>query len=364
MRETDTLAEARRLMTICNACRYCEGLCAVFPAMEMRRAFPDGDLDYLANLCHGCGACYIDCQFAPPHEFDVNVPKVFASLRAETYARYVWPSAFGIVFRQNGLVTATSFAASIAAFVIAFYFAAGTQGFFSIHIGAGAFYLLMPHNVMASIFGGVFVLSCAALAIGQRNFLRRPASPLKASMTTFWQASKNAASLRYLDGGGAGCYNSDAAGADHRRIFHHFTFYGFLLCFASTCVATLYHYAFRWEAPYAWNDAPVILGTLGGFGLIVGPLGLLNEKRFHDPALSSEKSNGMDAAFLVALLLTAATGIALLFLRNTPLISLLLAVHLGAVLGFFVTLPYGKFVHGIYRFAALMRYARERSKPH
>ena len=32
-------------MTICNACRYCEGLCAVFPAMEMRRTFAAGDLD-------------------------------------------------------------------------------------------------------------------------------------------------------------------------------------------------------------------------------------------------------------------------------------------------------------------------------
>ena len=48
----DQLREAERLMTICNACRYCEGFCAVFPAMELRRDFPAGDLDYLANLCH------------------------------------------------------------------------------------------------------------------------------------------------------------------------------------------------------------------------------------------------------------------------------------------------------------------------
>ena len=26
--------EARRSMEICNACRYCEGYCPVFPAME------------------------------------------------------------------------------------------------------------------------------------------------------------------------------------------------------------------------------------------------------------------------------------------------------------------------------------------
>jgi citrate/tricarballylate utilization protein len=75
-------------MTICNACRYCEGLCAVFPAMEMRRAFPDGDLTYLANLCHGCGACYYGCQFSPPHEFDVNVPKVLAIVRNDSYRSF------------------------------------------------------------------------------------------------------------------------------------------------------------------------------------------------------------------------------------------------------------------------------------
>ena len=80
---TEALAEADRLMTVCNSCRYCEGLCAVFPAMEMRRAFPDGDLNYLANLCHGCGACYYDCQFSPPHEFNVNVPQTLAQVRAD-----------------------------------------------------------------------------------------------------------------------------------------------------------------------------------------------------------------------------------------------------------------------------------------
>ena len=64
------LAEADRLMAVCNACRYCEGVCAVFPAMEARRAFADADLRYLANLCHGCGACFADCQFAPPHQFN------------------------------------------------------------------------------------------------------------------------------------------------------------------------------------------------------------------------------------------------------------------------------------------------------
>ena len=82
MHGSQLLKEADRLMTVCNSCRYCEGLCAVFPAMEMRRAFSDGDLNYFANLCHACGACYTDCQFSPPHEFNVNVPQTLAALRA------------------------------------------------------------------------------------------------------------------------------------------------------------------------------------------------------------------------------------------------------------------------------------------
>ena len=120
MHGTKILEEADRLMTVCNSCRYCEGLCAVFPAMEMRRSFSDGDLNYLANLCHGCGACYTDCQFSPPHEFDVNVPKTLAIARAESYAAYAWPRAFAGLFARNGLAISLIAALSVAAFIFGF----------------------------------------------------------------------------------------------------------------------------------------------------------------------------------------------------------------------------------------------------
>ncbi len=83
------------------------------------------------------------------------------------------------------------------------------------------------------------------------------------------------ANLRYLDGGGVGCVNDDERPTDRRKIYHHLTFYGFLLCFVATCVATLYHFLLAREAPYAWWDLPVVLGTLGGIGLLIGPAGLL-----------------------------------------------------------------------------------------
>ena len=93
------------------------------------------------------------------------------------------------------------------------------------------------------------------------------------------------------------------------------------------------------------------------FGL---SLGLLAEKFKRDPVLVDEKRTGMDIAFIAMLFLTGLTGIVLLLLRDSRAMGPLLALHLGVVFALFITLPYGKFVHGLYRFAALVRYARER----
>lgn len=359
---TAALAEADRLMTVCNSCRYCEGLCAVFPAMELRRSFGDGDLNYLANLCHGCGACYVDCQFSPPHEFNVNVPQTLAEVRAQSYRAYAWPAALRPVFDRNGLAISVLAALAVTAFVTGFIGWNDARVLFAAHTGPGSFYKLMPHNTMALLFGAVFLYALLALAMGARAFWRdigEPAATLSQPKPLL-SAVRDAGSLRYLDGGGVGCYNEDERPTDSRRFYHHLTFYGFLLCFASTSTATFYHYLRGLEAPYPWYDLPVVLGTLGGIGLLVGPVGLLAAKWRRDPQMRDEPRAGMDAAFLVMLFLTSITGLLLLVLRSTPAMGLLLAIHLGVVFALFLSLPYGKFVHGIYRFLALVRYARER----
>ena len=362
MHATKALAEADRLMTVCNSCRYCEGLCAVFPAMEMRRSFADADLNYLANLCHSCGACFIDCQFSPPHEFNVNVPQNLAEVRAQSYGAYAWPIALPEVFARNGLVVALVAAVSVAAFILGFVAFGKPQALYASGGETGAFYRLMPHNTMAALFGLVFLYAVLALVMGARTFwvsTRNVGAPgLKPG--DVWQALRDAASLRYLDGAGAGCYVEEDAGPDRRRLYHHLTFYGFLLCFAATCVATLYHYLLQREAPYPWYDLPVVLGILGGIGLVIGPMGLRSEMTRRDPALTDVASAGMQNAFLAMLWLTGATGLMLILLRNTSAMGLVLAAHLGVVFALFATMPYGKFVHGIYRTLALVRYAAEK----
>ncbi len=104
----------------------------------------------------------------------------------------------------------------------------------------------------------------------------------------------------------------------------------------------------------------MVLGTLGGIGLVIGPAGLLAAKGRRDPAVEDEARRGMDVAFIAMLLMAGITGLALLAWRETPVMGPLLALHLGVVFGFFITMPYSKFVHGLYRFVALIRYAKER----
>ena len=65
--QTDLLQEARRQAEICNACRYCEGYCSVFPALHQERFFSEANLTQLANLCHNCRGCYYACQYTAPH---------------------------------------------------------------------------------------------------------------------------------------------------------------------------------------------------------------------------------------------------------------------------------------------------------
>ena len=78
-------------------------------------------------------------------------------------------------------------------------------------------------------------------------------------------------------------------------------------------------------------------------------------------AIKSLATLGMDYAFIWLLFWVSATGLILLALRETSFMGLILAIHLGLVYGFFLILPlYSKFVHAIYRFAALLADAGEK----
>lgn len=369
---TASEAEIARVMQICNACRYCEGFCAVFPAMTRRLDFNKADTHYLANLCHNCGSCLYACQYAPPHEFAVNVPQAMAKVRVRTYQDYAWPRAFGALYERAALTTALALSGGLALFMI---LALAINGRLIHQPLQGNFYAIFPHNFLALLFGAVFLFAIAAMAIGAARFWRAVsptasghpadiAAAARARVPAVAEAVGDVARLRYLGGGhGEGCNEDDDAFTLWRRRFHQLTMYGFLLCFAATCTATLYHYIWSLHAPYAFTSAPVVLGSLGGIGLIVGPIGLLWLNLKRDALRTDVAQKPLDRGFILLLLLVSITGFALLLLRDTGAMALWLAIHLGTVMALFLTLPYGKFAHAVFRCAALLKYNIEKRMP-
>ncbi|MBU2549322.1 MAG: tricarballylate utilization 4Fe-4S protein TcuB [Proteobacteria bacterium] len=351
-------------MTVCNACRYCEGFCAVFPAMERRLTFSDPDLKYLANLCHNCRGCYYACQYAPPHEFALNVPKALGELRLETWREFAWPRFFRGLFRHGGPTVWLAAAVPAAIVLLLVLVFQGPGALIHLQAGRAGFYGVIPYKLMVVPFSGLGLLVLAALLVEFARFWRETGGRLAelagpgALLPAIWDALR----LKYLDGGGHGCNYPDDRFSHNRRWLHHFVFYGFLLCFLSTTVAAILEHLLGRRAPYRFLSWPVVLGTMGGLSLLVGTGGLLYLKGKMDPRPAASGASELDVGFLVMLFLTSLTGLLLLILRQTPVMGLLLAVHVGIVAGLFITLPYGKFVHAVYRFAALARNAVERSR--
>ena len=104
----------------------------------------------------------------------------------------------------------------------------------------------------------------------------------------------------------------------------------------------------------------MILGTIGGIGLLIGPAGLLYLNIRRNPQHGDATQKPMDRAFIVLLFLISASGLALLAYRDTASMAILLAIHLGFVMGFFLTIPDGKFGHGFYRIATLLKNSIEK----
>jgi citrate/tricarballylate utilization protein len=128
-------------------------------------------------------------------------------------------------------------------------------------------------------------------------------------------------------------------------------------------VATLYHTLLNWPAPYGLTSVPVLLGSAGGIALLAGPAGLLWLNLRRHPQHGDAAQQAMDRGFIALLFFTSLSGLALLVWRDSAAMAVLLALHLGMVMALFATLPYGKFAHGVFRCAALLKWAIEKRQP-
>lgn len=350
----EAIVEARRQVEICNACRYCEGYCSVFPAITRRRSFSDADMVQLANLCHNCRGCYYACQFTEPHEFKLNIPKAFAELRQETWQEHAVPQPLARVFHRSGVAIAF---AAIVGFALLIW-AVKSLG----SAGGEGFYAVLSHNAMVLVFAPAFVLPLIAIALSVRSYWRRIGGgsfTKEHVLAAFCSASR----MRDLAGGhGEGCnFEDDDRFSSERRWNHQLVMYGFLLCFAATSVATIMHYVFDMPAPYAFVSLPKLLGVIGGLALCIGTVGLAALKVSADRDQGDARVWGGEMAFILLLFCVSLSGLALYALGSSSWLSALLVIHLGTVLAFFLLMPYSKMVHGFFRLAALIADAKDKA---
>lgn len=356
----DIIQEAERQLILCNACRYCEGYCPVFRAIETRREFGRGDVFYLANLCHDCRACYYACMFTPPHEFAINIPKILAEARMESYRRWSWPALFGKAF-ENRKVTVLLGVAAAAVVAILALVLIPRDTLLAGHLGSGAFYEVVPYFVMMT--GGLilFIYGVAIWLRGGVQFWKETTNALRTpgGLSILLAAIGAVLGLRYLKGGGPGCNYPQEQPSAARRFYHSLTFWGFAADFVSTTLAAIYQDILHRLPPYPLNSAPVLFGAAGGVMLVLGTGGLIRLKWKSDREPAAPGAPGMDYVFLFTLGLTALTGLLTLFLRATSAMGSMLVLHLACIAALFLTAPYGKFIHAVYRTLAILRYEME-----
>lgn len=384
--DLDRVAEAERQLTICNACRYCEGYCAVFPALERRRRLNAADVAHLANLCHDCRACLHACMYAPPHEFGVNVPKVLSQVRLETWdagvpgRRALAPDRPGLAPDRPGLGDdragwsgragrrgrGGAAAALAAVLVLIGGLAAATEGvggLWAEHSDPSP-YRVIAYPALLAVMAVPFVWALAAMAVAGALHWRRTHGPLR----DLWRpgpllaAANEAAQLRYLRGGGAGCQYPEDRPSPLRRRAHALVAYGVLACLASTVSAAVLQDALGTPPPYPIVSLPVLCGTVGGAALVVGVGILVAVKRRSDPLATDLAMALRDYGLLVALGVLGATGLATMAARSTDAFGVLLVVHLATVAACFAIAPYTKMNHVTYRFLALVQDNLERAR--
>ena len=205
-------------------------------------------------------------------------------------------------------------------------------------------------------FGSAGVLTVLIWCLSIRGFWLSTSLPgvFNIPVIVYGRALCSVLTMKNLDGGhGQGCYEKGEVASQTRRVFHQLTMYGFLFCFVATSLGTVYHYGLNTPAPYGWLSAPKIFGMIGGVSLLVGCAGLWWSKLQVELAMKTE-DGGLGNSLIILLFFTSLSGLVLPFLKDTAQLAPVLCLHLGFVLALFLNFGWGKFVHGLYRFVALI----------
>ena len=335
--------EAVRQLTICNACRYCEGFCAVWDAIEMREKITMQDAYYLSNLCHDCRDCYSVCPYNDPHPFKLNIPQVMEKVRLESYVEHTFPKFMRKAF-DHPAIYSTATAILITSFSLLFaYYTGGLSAFTSGRLGE-----IIPPDVYRYIT--IFLYSYTVVLWSTEGYLYWKA--IGGTKNSGWhlgllRAISDVLLHRNFAGGGTGCNYPSTESGYSRLAFHSMTFFGFIIAL----IASAFYPAFNGYVLYVYVTSSAFL--------FLGSLWLFLSHAFERPKLSTSNMLKLDMPFTVLLFLSGITGIAFALLPSGLGRSLTFLIHDGLIASVFILAPFSKFIHPVFRFLSLVKYRDE-----
>jgi Fe-S oxidoreductase len=92
--EGNLRAELERVYDLCHGCRLCFNLCPSFPTLFDAIDARDGDVsamtpaeqDQVVDQCYQCKLCYLKCPYVPPHEWELDFPRLMMRAHAVRHA--------------------------------------------------------------------------------------------------------------------------------------------------------------------------------------------------------------------------------------------------------------------------------------
>lgn len=361
--------ESNSDLKACMQCGNCTVVCNLspeenpFPRKEMiwaawgQKGMLIADPDIW--LCHQCGDCTSNCPRG------VKPGNVLASLRSQTIEYYANPSFLVKWLKKWWMLPVTVTIPMIIIHLILII--AGTLTITPDPVNYSA---MFPHALLNSSFSILALLMIVGIVFSIRSFWKgmvkgyrlsgfepesqssvKERSPIKSGMTekatsiikTIWQVKKELLAHKKF---------KDCETNKFRHLAHAMVFYGFVALIVVTLFAILS--AILGNYPMPFLNPVKIVGNLAGLSIVVGLLILIFQRLIKKDAVSS--SNFFDWSFLISILLLVITGFFTEYARlvNDHLGYYWYLFHLIIMWYVILYLPYTKFGHMVYRFAAMV----------
>jgi len=344
----------------CYQCATCSSVCelapadAPFPRQQMLWA-QWGLVDRLAGdpavwLCHQCNDCTVRCPR------DAQPGDVLQGLRSMAIERLAFP---GVLGRLVGAAK-TTWPIVLGIPILFWAVLLWAAGHLSIpaHLEAGwAYEEIVPHAYIYAVFFPVAAwVTLASWVSGSRLWSLMGASQQRngSFLGNVTPALIEIATHRRF---------SSCTTTASRKIGHFMLLWGFVGAAVTSGLLIVAIYIQKLPMPLELTHPYKLLGNLSAGLLVVGGAMLVGN-RIGDPKIAGV-SRSFDVFFLGVVVLVIATGMVVEGARLADAAGIALVsyvIHLGSVMCLFLTFPYSKFAHMLYRTLAMVhRYAVEKA---